>query len=172
MIVFLSFAVRNIISLLSANDLISLIIVSNEAETMLFSNESNEHNLDGVMLATQEAKEELLELLYSLELSRSITNHSMAFEYAFKKIYNSEKAAIINTKQQPVQFVYVTRGLIGNLTETENILSVIANRQNELKQPIMINIGVVVFGKYILSYILYFVPLSLLLKILFKIFWF
>lgn len=141
-------AVMNIIALLSDNDLISLVIISEEAETIQLSSERYGNNGNGVLSVTQEAKEEIFDLLNSMELSRSVTtNHSMAFDYAFQKIAHLEKTEFIDTKQQPIQFVYVTHGLhVGNLSETGRVLTVIANGQNELKQPITINTCLVALG--------------------------
>lgn len=144
----------NIIGLLSSSDMISLVIISDDVETLRLSSKMDENNTKkdrgggGIISITQETKEEIMDILNTIELSSSVTNHSKGFEYVFKKLYNLEKLEFIDTKQQPIQFVYVTSGFqLENRSEIGKVLKVIGHGQNLLKHPITINICLMISGK-------------------------
>ncbi|XP_075165779.1 VWFA and cache domain-containing protein CG16868 [Haematobia irritans] len=142
--------ISNILQLLSPNDLISLVCVSDEVENMLLLDASDTDAANGLYLTSRERKEEILNYISSLSLSRSLTNHSLGFEYAFKMLARLENASLING-QTPIQFVYITRGLLTNFSDAMHVLNVVAKGQQMLQSPIVINAcGVVLDEKRIM----------------------
>lgn len=93
-------------------------------------------------------KNQLRKFIESFEKEANATNHTLAFEYAFKWIQSqSDSGAIIfDGKSTPLQILYVSRGTIVQLSETKTVLEVIANGQKRLKQPIVINTCAIVLG--------------------------
>ncbi|XP_073846645.1 VWFA and cache domain-containing protein CG16868 isoform X2 [Musca autumnalis] len=142
--------ISNILQLLSPNDLISLVCVSDEVENMLLLDASDTDAANGLYLSTRERKEEIINYVSSLSLSRALTNHSLGFEYAFKMLSRLENASLIGA-QTPIEFVYITRGLLTNFSDAMHVLSVVARGQKLLQKPIVINAcGVVLDEKRIM----------------------
>lgn len=94
-------------------------------------------------------KNQLRKFIESLEKDTSITNHSLAFEYAFDwiKLQSDSGALSFDAKSTPLQIVYVSRGWIAQLPETKSVLEVIATKQQRLKQPIVINTCAIILGE-------------------------
>ncbi|CAD7012797.1 unnamed protein product [Ceratitis capitata] len=134
--------IANILQLLSPTDRISIVTVSDEANIMPFDIYSNEA-ATGVFYATRARKEEILNHIHTLVVTKGQTNHSLGFEYAFQMIYQLQNASVIS-ELNPIQFVYVTRGLLTNLSDTMQVLQVIANGQRQLLEPIIIHTCAVV----------------------------
>ncbi|XP_053963184.1 VWFA and cache domain-containing protein CG16868 [Anastrepha ludens] len=134
--------VTNILQLLSPTDLISIATVTDEAHIMQFEPYPNDMSTS-VFYATRPRKEEILNHIHSLVVTNGQTNHSLGFEYAFKVIHQLQNSSII-TEQNPIQFVYATRGLLTNLSDTMHVLQVIANGQRQLIDPIVIHTCAVV----------------------------
>ncbi|XP_061386157.1 VWFA and cache domain-containing protein CG16868 [Musca vetustissima] len=142
--------ISNILQLLSSNDLISLVCVSDEVENMLLLDASDTDAANGLYLSSRERKEEILNYIGSLSLSRTLTNHSLGFEYAFKMLSRLENASLIGA-QTPIEFVYITRGLLTNFSDAMHVLNVVAKGQKLLQKPIVINAcGVVLDEKRIM----------------------
>ncbi|XP_036334630.1 VWFA and cache domain-containing protein CG16868 [Rhagoletis pomonella] len=134
--------VTSILQLLSPTDLISVTTVSDEAHIVQFDSYPNEAS-NSVFYATRARKEEILNYIHSLVVTKGQTNHSLGFEYAFKLIHQLQNSSVI-TEQNPIQFVYVTRGLLTNLSDTMHVLQVISNGQRKLIDPIVIHTCAVV----------------------------
>ncbi|XP_031617768.1 VWFA and cache domain-containing protein CG16868 isoform X2 [Contarinia nasturtii] len=120
-----------ILNLLSENDDLFVMAISNSvhisANKFLPMNPNN--------------KSQLRKFIESLEKETNATNHSLAFEYAFKWIKSQSDFGAISFdgKSTPLQILYVSRGSIVQLSETKTVLEVIASGQKRLKQPIVIN---------------------------------
>lgn len=87
----------------------------------------------------------------SLDRSSDNTNHSLAFEYAFKLIRSNldmETTVFDENSIPPVLILYVSRGIITDISEIKNVLEVIATGQSRLKQPIIINTCAIILGNY------------------------
>lgn len=84
----------------------------------------------------------------SLEKDTSATNHSFAFDYAFDWIESHSNSDVLSFdgKSTPLQIIYVSRGVIAQLSETKSVLEVIASNQQRLKQPIVINTCAIILG--------------------------
>ncbi|XP_067627301.1 VWFA and cache domain-containing protein CG16868 [Eurosta solidaginis] len=134
--------VSNIIQLLSPTDLISIATVADETHLMQFDCYTNDAPTD-VFYTTRARKEEILNYVHSLTVTKGQTNHSLGFEYAFKIIHNLQNNSVI-TEQNAIQFMYATRGLLTNLSDTMHVLQVIANGQRELIEPVVIHTCAVV----------------------------
>ncbi|XP_065367009.1 VWFA and cache domain-containing protein CG16868 [Calliphora vicina] len=142
--------ISNILQLLSPNDLISLVCVSDEIENMLLLDASSYDAANGLYPTTRERKEEILNYINSLTLSRALTNHSLGFEYSFRMISRLQNASLLNS-QNPIEFVYITRGLLINFSDSRHVLNVMAKGQRSLQKPIIINAcGVVLDEKRIM----------------------
>lgn len=141
--------ISNILHMLSSNDLISLVCVSDEIENMLLLDASSYDAANGLYSTTRERKEEILNYINSLTLSRALTNHSLGFEYSFKMISRLQNSSLISS-QNPIEFVYITRGLLINFSDSRHVLNVMAKGQRSLQKPIVINACGVVLGKYYL----------------------
>lgn len=138
--------ISNILNLLSPNDLMSLVCVSDEIENMLLLEASPHDAASGLYTTSRERKEEILNYINSLTLSRALTNHSLGFEYSFRMISKLQNASLINS-QHVIEFVYITRGLLLNFSDSRHVLNVMARGQKSLQKPIVINVCGVVFGK-------------------------
>lgn len=143
-------AVTNILYLLSSNDLISLVLVSDEVENMLLLEASAQDSAHGLYKATRERKEEILSFINNLSLSKTLTNHSLGFEFAFKMLARLQNLSLISLQSQPIEFVYITRGLLNNFSDAKHVLEVVAKGQKALRHPIIINACAVVLGKLLL----------------------
>ncbi|KNC33688.1 VWFA and cache domain-containing protein [Lucilia cuprina] len=142
--------ISNILQLLTPNDLLSLVCVSDEIENMLLLEASSYDAANGLYATTRERKEEILNYINSLTLSRALTNHSLGFEYSFRMISRLQNASLISS-QNPIEFVYITRGLLINFSDSRHVLNVMAKGQRSLQKPIVINAcGVVLDEKRIM----------------------
>lgn len=143
--------VQEVLHLLEDTDYISLITVSNEADFM-FLDAFPSDAAHGIYSATRAHKDEILSYVNNLSLARTLTNHSLGFEYAFQMMHRLEKSNLINSSKQPIEFVYVTRGLLTNLSDAMYVLRVLAQGQSHLKSPIVINTCAVVLDEKRIMY--------------------
>lgn len=93
-------------------------------------------------------RSQLKKFIDSLEKDMGVTNHSLAFQYTFEWIKSQFDAGILipNEKSTPLQILYISRGLITQLSETKTVLEVIATGQLRLKQPVVINTCAIILG--------------------------
>lgn len=96
------------------------------------------------------SKNQLRKFIESLEKDSAATNHSLAFEKAFEWVKSQfdSGALTADEKTTPLQIVYVSRGIIGEPSETKTVLEVIASGQSRLSQPIVINTCAIILGKF------------------------
>lgn len=93
-------------------------------------------------------KSQLRKFIESWEKDASVTNHSLAFEYAFEWIKSQSDSGTISFdgKSTPLQIVYISRGWIAQSSETKSVLEIIASKQQRIKQPIVINTCAIILG--------------------------
>ncbi|XP_068145488.1 VWFA and cache domain-containing protein CG16868 [Drosophila tropicalis] len=144
---------QEILQLLDDSDKISLITISNEADFMYLDAFPAEA-AHGIYRTTRGHKEEVLNYINNLNVARSglLTNHTLGFEYAFEMLQRLEKSKMINTAEQPVEFIYITRGLLTNLSDALAVLRVLAAGQAMLQAPIIINTCAVVLDEKRIMY--------------------
>lgn len=137
--------------LLEDTDYISLVTVSNEADYMRLDAFPADA-AHGIYSATRAYKDEILNYVNNLSLARAMTNHTLGFEYAFQMMHRLQKSQLINTSEQPIEFIYVTRGLLTNLSDAMYVLSVLAQGQSRLSSPVIINTCAVVLDEKRIMY--------------------
>lgn len=77
------------------------------------------------------------QFIESLEKCADPTNHTLAFEYAFKWA-RSHFEGDSSESMRPL-LLYISRGYIPNKNAVRNVLATIASGQSRLRQPILIN---------------------------------
>lgn len=104
--------------------------------------------------ATVDNKKQFTKFLDALNKTKEITNHTLTFQYSFKlmeSILSSDsfKCDILNesTIIAPVLMVYISRGLLSQMTEAKVVLETIAAGQNRLRKPVVINTCAIILGK-------------------------
>ncbi|XP_022224517.2 VWFA and cache domain-containing protein CG16868 [Drosophila obscura] len=143
--------VHEMLQLLEDTDKVSLVTVGSEANFMALDAFPAEA-VHGVYSATRAHKEEILSYVNSLSRAHALTNHTLGFEYAFQLLRRLQKSGMLNTAEQPVEFVYVTRGLLTNLSDAMAVLRVVAEGQGHLKAPVIINTCAVVLDEKRIMY--------------------
>ncbi|XP_060655583.1 VWFA and cache domain-containing protein CG16868 [Drosophila nasuta] len=138
--------IQELLMLLEDTDYMSIVTVSNEADA--FPAEA-EH---GIYSTTRAHKDEILNYVNNLSLARALTNHTLGFEYAFQMLHRLQQAKLINTSEQPIEFVYVTRGLLTNLSDAMYVLRALAQGQSRLSSPVIINTCAVVLDEKRIMY--------------------
>ncbi|XP_037946193.1 VWFA and cache domain-containing protein CG16868 [Teleopsis dalmanni] len=144
--------VNNVLQQLSDKDLISIVTVAEEAHCMfLEANNSDDNANIGVYVATRERKDEIMNYINNLIVSKSLTNHSLGFERVFQILHSLENATLIST-HNPITFVYITRGLLANLSDAMQVMNVIATGQQSLQKPVAIHTCAVVMDEKRIMY--------------------
>ncbi|XP_017148987.2 VWFA and cache domain-containing protein CG16868 [Drosophila miranda] len=143
--------VHEMLQLLEDTDKVSLVTVASEANIMALDAFPSEA-VHGVYGATRAHKEEILSYVNNLSRAHALTNHTLGFEYAFHLLRRLQKSGMLNTAEQPVEFVYVTRGLLTNLSDAMAVLRVVAEGQGHLKAPVIINTCAVVLDEKRIMY--------------------
>ncbi|XP_001361129.2 VWFA and cache domain-containing protein CG16868 [Drosophila pseudoobscura] len=143
--------VHEMLQLLEDTDKVSLVTVASEANIMALDAFPSEA-VHGVYGATRAHKEEILSYVNSLSRAHALTNHTLGFEYAFHLLRRLQKSGMLNTAEQPVEFVYLTRGLLTNLSDAMAVLRVVAEGQGHLKAPVIINTCAVVLDEKRIMY--------------------
>lgn len=143
--------VQEVLHLLEDTDYISLVTVSSEADFMYLDAFPSDA-AHGIYSATRAHKDEIISYVNNLSLARALTNHSLGFEYAFQMMHRLEKSNLINSSEQPIEFVYVTRGLLTNLSDAMYVLRVLAQGQSQMNAPIVINTCAVVLDEKRIMY--------------------
>ncbi|SPP72929.1 VWFA and cache domain-containing protein CG16868 [Drosophila guanche] len=143
--------VHELLQLLEDTDKVSLVTVASEANFMALDAFPAEA-VHGVYSATRAHKEEILSYVNSLSRAHALTNHTLGFEYSFQLLRRLQKSGMLNTAEQPVEFVYVTRGLLTNLSDAMAVLRVVAEGQSHLKAPVIINTCAVVLDEKRIMY--------------------
>lgn len=146
--------------MLNENDRLTVVGVSNVATSFntYFSqqqqNVKNSDNYYRLYRTNRENKKNIFKYLDSLNKTREITNHTMAFEYSFKLVENilrlskqSEGRKIPMNRSPPVLMLYISRGLVSQMSEAKIVLDTIAIGQSRLDQPIVINTCAIILGK-------------------------
>lgn len=143
--------VQELLMLLEDTDYVSLVTVSNEADFM-FLDAFPADAAHGIYSTTRAHKDEILNYVNNLSLARALTNHTLGFEYAFQMLHRLQTSQLINTSEQPIEFVYVTRGLLTNLSDAMYVLRALAQGQHRLSAPVIINTCAVVLDEKRIMY--------------------
>lgn len=135
-----------ILDLLNEDDQLMLFTISNTVHTM--DNANKFYTMDS------NNKSQLRKFVDSLEKDMAVTNHTLAFQYTFDWIKSQFDSGALPShgKTTPLQILYVSRGLITQLSETKNVLEVIAAGQSRLKRPVVINSCAIILGKLSVFY--------------------
>lgn len=97
--------------------------------------------------ATMDNKINFFKFIENLNGTKEMTNHSLAFESAFKLLSDiCYHRKTFNHGGDPIQMLYISRGLVSPLTEAKNVLESISLGQKALKYPVVINTCAVVLG--------------------------
>lgn len=140
--VFDFFAAQIILNLLNDDDQLMLLAISNTIHIT--------DNPSKFLPMNAQGKRQLRKIIESLERDAGTTNHSLAFETAFEWIrFQADSGNLsLDDKSVPLQILYVSRGLVPELSETEkSVLNVIATGQSRLKYPIVINTCAIILGE-------------------------
>lgn len=137
--------------MLEDTDYVSFVTVSSEADFMYLDAFPAEA-VHGIYSATRAHKDEILSYVNNLSLGRGMTNHTLGFEYSFELLHRLQQARLINVSEQPIEFVYVTRGLLTNLSDAMHVLRVLAQGQSRLLSPVIINTCAVVLDEKRIMY--------------------
>ncbi|XP_016957615.1 VWFA and cache domain-containing protein CG16868 [Drosophila biarmipes] len=143
--------VHEMLQLLEDTDKVSLVTVASDANFMYLDAFPTEAG-HGIYSATRGHKEEIFSYINSLSRAPALTNHSLGFEYSFELLHRLQQSGMINPAEQPVEFVYVTRGLLTNLSDAMAVLRVVADGQRRLKAPVIINTCAVVLDEKRIMY--------------------
>ncbi|XP_017839507.1 VWFA and cache domain-containing protein CG16868 [Drosophila busckii] len=143
--------IQELLQLLEDTDYISLVTVSNEVDFM-FLDAYPAAAAHGIYSATRAHKDEILAYINNLSLARAPTNHTLGFEYAFQMLQRLQKSQLIHSAEQPIELIYVTRGLLNNLSDAMHVLRVVAAGQRLMQAPIMINTCAVVLDEKRIMY--------------------
>ncbi|XP_030559719.1 VWFA and cache domain-containing protein CG16868 [Drosophila novamexicana] len=143
--------VQEVLLLLEDTDYVSFVTVSSEADFMYLDAFPAEA-VHGIYSATRAHKDEILSYVNNLSLGRGMTNHTLGFEYSFELLHRLQQARLINVSEQPIEFVYVTRGLLTNLSDAMHVLRVLAQGQSRLLSPVIINTCAVVLDEKRIMY--------------------
>jgi len=149
--IFYFLSVHEMLQLLEGTDKVSLVTVSSDANFMYLEAFPAEAG-HGIYSATRGHKEEIYSYINSLSRAPALTNHSLGFEYSFELIHRLQQSGMINPAEQPVEFVYVTRGLLTNLSDAMAVLRVVADGQRRLRAPVIINTCAVVLDEKRIMY--------------------
>lgn len=143
--------VQELLLLLEDTDYVSLVTISSEADFMYLDAFPGDA-VHGIYSATRAHKDEILSYVNNLSLGRGMTNHTLGFEYAFEMLHRLQQAQLVNVSEQPIEFVYVTRGLLTNLSDAMHVLRVLAQGQSRLPSPVIINTCAVVLDEKRIMY--------------------
>lgn len=117
-----------------------------------------------VYSATRTTKKRIIDFIENLNQTQEATNHPLGFKYAFallKQLYeiknvNDPTLAAGNmqkqTKELPITFLYVTRGLLFPLTEARTVMNTIAKGQANIPFPVVINTCAVIIDEKRIMY--------------------
>lgn len=132
------YAAQSVLDLLNESDSLKIISISNNIRIM---NETK-------AFTTMNSKNKSLcrQFIESLEKCAEATNHTLAFEYAFKWA-RAHFEGDSSESMRPL-LLYISRGYISNKNEVRNVLTTIAAGQSRLKQRILLNTCAIALRKY------------------------
>ncbi len=94
--------------------------------------------------ATMENKQTVYDFIDSLNKSAGATNHTLGFQASFQLL---SKVYTHKSERVPISFLYISRGLLSPLSEAKNVLQVIAEGQNLMPHPVVINTCAIIIDK-------------------------
>lgn len=126
------------------DDQLMLLAISNTIHTI--------DNFNTFVSMNSTSKGQFRKFIDALEKDASaITNHTLAFEYAFQLIasqFDWNGRTMVDKHATPLQILYVSRGSIMHSSDAKAVLETIAIGQSQLKQPIIINTCAIIFGSF------------------------
>lgn len=134
----------------------TIIGVANKIHTFnaFYAEQSETIEKNQLYAATADNKRQFAKFLDTLNKTKEITNHTLAFEYSFQlleQILNEEKFKCNSderdTKVSPIMMLYISRGLLSQMTEAKIVLETIACGQSRLQKPVIINTCAIILGK-------------------------
>ncbi|XP_030375435.1 VWFA and cache domain-containing protein CG16868 [Scaptodrosophila lebanonensis] len=144
--------VNQLLQLLDDSDYIAMVTVSSEVDYMFLDNFPAEAAY-GIYSATRAHKEEIMNYMNNLSLAsgRVLTNHTLGFEYAFQLLHRLQNSRLVDSTQ-PIEFIYITRGLLTNLSDAMYVLRAVAQGQARLQAPVIINTCAVILDEKRIMY--------------------
>lgn len=132
---------QSVLNLMSETDSLQIIAISNEARMMNATNAFLTINTENKSLCRQ--------FIESLDKCGDASNHTFAFEYAFKwaRVHYEGHGS---DSMRPL-ILYVSRGYISSGNEMRNVLEAIATGQSRLKQQIVINTCAIALREFLFN---------------------
>lgn len=124
-----------------------------------------------IHVANADTKNYFINFLKTLNKTKELTNHTLAFENAFNLIAKITSANRFqrntNENMSPLLLLYVSRGLLSEPSEVKEVLKAIAVGQSHLTKPITINTCAIILGEeaFLMQEIIY-VKLSVIFILL------
>lgn len=130
--------------MLNEMDEVAIIAISDKPSTfLLYEDQQQPPSLADLKLyrASMDNKLQFIKFIENLNATKDITNHSLAFQYSFERLKEIlDKTEIDADTAVPMLMLYISRGLLSPLlTEAKNVLEAIANGQQQLEFPVIIN---------------------------------
>lgn len=104
--------------------------------------------------ATADNKRYFARFLDTLNKTKEITNHTLAFKYSFnllERLLNSDGSTNEQTNTPPILMLYISRGLSAQMTDAKIVLETIFAGQIRLQKPIIINTCAIILGEFELN---------------------
>lgn len=139
--------------MLNENDRLTIVGVANKVLSFnsFYAEQIDTTEKNQMYAATADNKRFFIKFLDTLNKTKEITNHTLAFEYSFdllERIYNvdAERLDKDGGEAQSVLILYVSRGLLSQMTEAKIVLETIAAGQIRLPKPVIINTCAIIIG--------------------------
>lgn len=143
----------DIIDLLNENDQLTIVGVANKVHSFnaYYADQTDGLIKKQLFAATADNKRYFNKFMDNLNKTKEITNHTLAFEFAFQliaQILHDDNYECTETESlvAPILMIYVSRGLLSPMTEANSVLEAIARGQNRLLRPVIINTCAIVLG--------------------------
>lgn len=146
---------NDIINLLNGHDQLTIIGVANKLHSFntFYAEQSETVEKNQLHAATADNKRHFARFLDTLNKTKEITNHTLAFEYSFQLIEQilSEDKFKCNSNERdtnvsPILMLYISRGLLSEMTEAKIVLETIASGQSRLQKPVIIHTCAIILG--------------------------
>lgn len=120
-----------------------------------FAEHSEDATKNQLYAATVDIKQYFNKFLDTLNKTKEITNHTLAFDYSFRMVdqilndarYKCGELAESEPSAAPILMIYVSRGLLSPMTEAKSVLEAIATGQSRLHRPVIINTCAIILGR-------------------------
>lgn len=144
----------DIINLLNENDHLTIVGVANKVHSFnaFYAEQTESTEKNQLYAATADNKRFFTKFVDTLNKTKEITNHTLAFEYSFdllERILNidADRMDRDGGEAPSVLLIYVSRGLLSQMTEAKIVLETIAAGQIRLPKPVIINTCAIIIGE-------------------------